>query len=152
VFEAICMGPYNFIYTLLVHHLLIRLILFILIGYTTSYGTLMARSTTKKIAAAVNQPGWKAATASALALQEQCEEARQTLLKAKATQSQYSGYLERADSFLRTSLNRRKLPKQRALIPRLMASLILMHTVMCLTSSLTNTWCRHSSCSLFRRG
>jgi hypothetical protein len=61
---------------------------------TTLYNTLMARGTTKKIAAAVNKPGRKAATASASALQEQREEARQTLLKAKATRSQYTGHLE----------------------------------------------------------
>jgi hypothetical protein len=54
----------------------------------------MARGTTKKIAAAANKPGRKAPTASASALQKQREEARQTLLKAKGTRSQYEGHLE----------------------------------------------------------
>jgi hypothetical protein len=55
----------------------------------------MARGTTKKITAAANKPGRKAPTASALALQKQCEEAQQTLLKAKGTRLQYEGHLER---------------------------------------------------------
>ncbi|KAG1720901.1 hypothetical protein EDB19DRAFT_1835760 [Suillus lakei] len=60
----------------------------------------MARGTTKKIAAAINKPGQKAATALASALQEQREEARQTLLKAKGTRSQYTGHLEWGRWFL----------------------------------------------------
>ncbi|KAG1733448.1 hypothetical protein EDB19DRAFT_1639699 [Suillus lakei] len=60
----------------------------------------MARGTTKKIAAAVNKPGRKAATALASALQEQREEARQTLLKVKGTRSQYTGHLEQGRRFL----------------------------------------------------
>ncbi|KAG1794833.1 uncharacterized protein HD556DRAFT_1442618 [Suillus plorans] len=47
----------------------------------------MARGTTKKIVVAINKPGRKAATALTSALQEQREEARQTLLKAKGTRS-----------------------------------------------------------------
>ncbi|KAG1837085.1 hypothetical protein F4604DRAFT_1692457 [Suillus subluteus] len=60
----------------------------------------MARGTTKKIAAAINKPGQKAATASASALQEQREEARQTLLKAKGTRLQYASHLEWGRRFL----------------------------------------------------
>ncbi|KAG2106775.1 uncharacterized protein F5147DRAFT_578467 [Suillus discolor] len=60
----------------------------------------MARGTTKKIAVAINKPGQKGATASASALQEQREEARQTLLKAKGTRSQYASHLERGRWFL----------------------------------------------------
>ncbi|KAG1778323.1 hypothetical protein EV702DRAFT_1044634 [Suillus placidus] len=60
----------------------------------------MAWGTTKKIAAALNKPGQKAATASASALQEQHEEARQTLLKAKGTRSQYTSHLERGRRLL----------------------------------------------------
>jgi hypothetical protein len=75
---------------------------------TTLYNTLMARGTTKKIAATVNKPGRKAATASASALQEQREEARQTLLKAKATRSQYTGHLERGRRFLADVVEQKK--------------------------------------------
>jgi hypothetical protein len=62
----------------------------------------------KKIAVAVNKPGWKAATASASALQEQYEEAHQTLLKAKVTQSQYTGHLERGWRFLADIVEQKK--------------------------------------------
>ncbi|KAG1755099.1 uncharacterized protein EDB91DRAFT_1077109 [Suillus paluster] len=58
--------------------------------YTLWYFKHMARGITKKIAAAVNKPGRKATTTLASALQEQHEEAQQTLLKAKGTQSHHA--------------------------------------------------------------
>ncbi|KAG0692192.1 hypothetical protein DFH29DRAFT_818041 [Suillus ampliporus] len=68
----------------------------------------MARGTTKKIASAVKKPGRKATTASATALEEQCKEARQTLLKAKGTRSQYDGHLERGRRLLADVIEQKK--------------------------------------------
>lgn len=61
----------------------------------------MGCGTTKKITASIKNPGRKAATASTSALEVQREEARQSLLKAKGTRSQYSGHLDRGRRFLR---------------------------------------------------
>ncbi|KAG2037162.1 hypothetical protein BDR03DRAFT_982517 [Suillus americanus] len=56
---------------------------------------------TKKITVSIKNPGRKAATASTYTLEVQREEAHQSLLKAKGTQSQYSGHLDCGRRFLR---------------------------------------------------
>ncbi|KAG1779265.1 hypothetical protein EV702DRAFT_966351 [Suillus placidus] len=61
----------------------------------------MGRGTTKKITVSIKNPGQKVATASTSTLEVQREEARQSLLKAKGTWSQYSGHLDRGHRFLR---------------------------------------------------
>jgi len=70
----------------------------------------MARGTTKKIiSVGKKKSAQKATTASASALEKQREEARQTLLKAKGTRSQYDGHLERGRRFLADVVAQKKI-------------------------------------------